>query len=431
MLQRTAGNAAVAQLMSGRATLQRQGGGPPAVPPPVFTLNSLNVAGATPVAGEADTFVGDRGSTVTVTANVGSTGTPPTARDIRWSGGRRGPTVTSRLVRGAARSVVRATVAGTSLTTTTFLVRAPAPPAANPVVAPSQRKIGRANPGGNFGLTVVTIGRQGITAPTYRYAPYFTAGRWSFRLERVRHGYKVGVASQGHRSVTGPRSVSSNRLAAVVADLTPPAAGAALGPTRATFWNRTITTAHEQAHVDRFYSAPFWGAAMRRFETTVETATVPFASATARTPGQVRRAQDATFDTAMTTEHTAADTAEIGGSEVACHGVSNPMYTALLARIVAAVRPPAATGLAATPSVGAVTLAWNQVAAVTSGARIERSSGRGPYAPIGTVAAGTLTFTDAGLPADTRFRYRVVARGGAGGIDARPANVGARTPATP
>jgi len=352
-LQRSAGNAAVSSMLAGQRAasisavrpgpngLQRQAV-PPAVPaPPNFVLNSLGVANALPVAGVADTFIADAAATIDVTANVNSgTGTPVTARDITWTGGSLGATTTTRRVRGPGRSVITAKANGATRKVTLFIVGTPAAPAVNAAAPRAFNKIGVSNPGANFGLTVVTIGQQGVKAPTFVVTPHFEAGNWSFRLVRIRHGYKVGVNGQGRRNITGPASVSPAQLALVVTDLTPPGPGAANGPPRTRFWNQGITTAHEQAHVNRFYSAPFWGASMTTFETNVENRLTPFHPTTANTAAKVMATGDPILKADAAAQHGVADAAEIGGSEPAAHGVSNPMYTALLAAIVAAVRPP-------------------------------------------------------------------------------------------
>lgn len=409
-LQATAGNGAVSRLLAGVPTVQLA---PPPGPPHV--LNSLTVAGGTAVVGAADTFVAPRGGVLDVTANVTpGGGRPVTARDVRWAGGAAAGSPVRRRVSGLGRTVVTATVDGVTKTVTLFVADAPRAPAANPAAPRAHVLIGVSNPGGDFGLTVVTIGQQGVVAPTFVFTPFFDAGRWSFRLVRVRHGFKVGVNGQGRRNIAGPGSVTPATLAAVVADLTPPAPGTPNGPPRATFWNERITRAHEQAHVDRFYSAAFWDAAMTRFETTLETATVVFDPAAARTSGQVRTSQTPVFTTSVTNEHNAADAAEIGGSEVVAHGVSNPMYTALLTAVRAAVRPPGPTGPAAAPGQHNVVLTWAQDATVTNGATVERSVDGHPFAPAGAVGAGVLTLNDNGLPANTRVRYRIRALGTAG-----------------
>jgi len=425
-LQRSAGNAAVRGLLAQRATptsVQRQ----PA-PPAGFALTGLTVAGANAFGAAGDSFVTIRGGFVTVTATVTSaTGAPLPPRTLRWAGGAAGATGTQRLVRQAGQTTVRATLGGTTRTVHVHIVTATVPPAANAAATRQHLLAGRANPGGNFGLTVVTIGQQGVRGPTFVVSPHFDVAGWVFRVSRIQHRFKVGVNGQGRRDITGPGSVRPATLAAVVTDLTPPGPGAANGPPRTRFWNQRITQAHEQAHVDRFYTgAAFWPAAMGRFETTVETTRVPFDPATARTGPQVTAARRAGFQTSADTEHGVADAAEIGGSEPVAHGVSNPMYTALLAGIVAAVRPPAPTGLTATPGATSVTLNWALAAGVTTGSVVERATGRGGFTQVIALGPGVLTFTDGGLAAGTRFRYRVSAVGTAGRSAA--ASVTARTP---
>ena len=166
--------------------------------------------------------------------------------------------------------------------------------------------------------------------------------------------------------------------------------------------------------MDRFYSAAFWGAAMGRVETTVETAAVLFDPATAKNKAQVHATEVPVFKTAVTTEHGAADAAEIAGSEVAAHNVSNPMYTALLTGILAAVRPPSPATLTAVPTRTTVVLNWNQDPRSTTGATIERAVGTGVFAPLAPVGAGGVTFTDTGLTPNTAVRYRVRALNAAG-----------------
>lgn len=178
--------------------------------------------------------------------------------------------------------------------------------------------------------------------------------------------------------------------------------------------------------MNRFYSAPFWGASMTTFETNVENRLTPFHPTTANTAAKVMATGDPILKADAAAQHGVADAAEIGGSEPAAHGVSNPMYTALLAAIVAAVRPPPAATVAAAPAQTSVVLTWTQVAGVTNGALIERAAGNGAFAPAGTVAGGVLTFTDAGLTANTRVRYRVTARGN-GALNATGVAIATRT----
>jgi hypothetical protein len=184
-LQRTAGNAAVSRMLD-RAdpVAQRQ--------PHDFVLGTLTVAGGTPVAGVADSFVAPKGATLTVNAAVTSaSGATLPAGVLRWSGGTAGAALTQRVVRTGGRATVRARIGATTRSVRVHIVDAAAPPAANPAARLEHRLVGRANPGADFGLTVVTIGQQGVKGPAFKLTPHFDAGNWQFRLDRVRHGYKL------------------------------------------------------------------------------------------------------------------------------------------------------------------------------------------------------------------------------------------------
>lgn len=117
-------------------------------------------------------------------------------------------------------------------------------------------------------------------------------------------------------------------------------------------------------------------------------------------------------------QHAAADAAEIGGSETFAHGQSNPMYTTLIAQIAAHFRPLAPTGLAAV-ALGAgagVQLNWVHNACNETEYRVFRRRGKGAFARVATLPAGTITFTDnlAGMADGTDFAYFVTAAGVAG-----------------
>jgi len=384
-----------------------------------FTVSGLTVTGATPAVGAADTFVAPRGTAVTTTATVvSSTGAALPANAARWSAGRRGANQLERVVSGGGRVVLRVRVGSSSRSVTIHVVNAAA--FAGPVLAAAleHRKIGRSNPGSNFGLTVVTIGTQGVRRPEFTVNPFLSGAVWRFGVRRIRHGYKIGVASQGRTDVPSAASVSPARAGRIITDLTPPPAGTPIGPPRSRFWSRRITVAHEQAHVDHFYlpAHVFWPPAMRAFEGVVSGTNVNLNPATANSPSQVLRAQQAAWNTDITARHGGADAAEIGSSETFAHGVSNPMYTALIASIRGSVRPPAPGSLPATAAgAGSITLNWTQDQALTTGFVLERRAGRGPFTVIvPAVPAATRTFTDTGLAAGTRFTYRLVATGTAG-----------------
>jgi hypothetical protein len=405
-------------------------------PPPV--LQSLAVTTAVAVAGTTDQFVVPSGTAgVTVDATVDD---PAKVKpgSIRWSGGRAGGSDLTRLVptgrTGKAR--VSATAGGVTKAVTIH-VPASALPGANAAARRTHTRIGRSNPGGDFGLTVVTIGQQGVKTPTFDVDAHIDGANWAFRVRAIRHGFKVGVSSQGRTDIAGvgDRDIKPSSIGRIIPDLTPPGAGATNGPPRAEFWSRTITEAHEQAHVDRFYTdAAFWPAAMDRFETTVEATSVAFNPSTpaAASVGGVLKANKAAFKTAADTEHGAADAAEIGGSEAAAHGVSNPMYTTLIAAIRDSVAPPAPTGLtAAAAGADSATISWTvPTTANETGFVVERRGRRGGFVEVGQAAVGDRTFTDTGLTAGERLSYRVRAVGAAG--NSQPSNAGVVTlPAAP
>lgn len=375
---------------------------------------------ATAVTGSTDKFVTAKGAApVLVKATVDD---PAKVKpgSIKWSGGTAGVSETERqIATGSIGKIPVKTTAGGVSKTVTIHIPATALPAANPAAPRSHTKVGTANPGTDFGLTVVTIGDQGIKRPEFDVDAHIDGNKWAFRVRAIRHQYKVGVNAQGKKNVAvGAPSVKPASIAEITTDLTPPAAGTAHGPPRTKFWSKTITEAHEQAHVDRFYTnAAFWPAAMTRFETTVETTSVNFdpASAAASTAAGAIKAKKAAWETAVETEHKAADAAEIAGSEVAAHGVSNPMYTALLTAVRDSVVPPAPTGAAAVAGGGGnVTITWTATAANETDFVIERGTGKGKFVTAGTVGKAIKTFTDSGLPAGTKVTYQVRAKGAKG-----------------
>lgn len=386
-----------------------------------FVVDGLAVTGADAVAGAANTFVAPRGATaVTATATVTSaSGAVLPGNAVQWSGGRAGGSQLERVVPGRpGRLQLRARVGGSSRLVTIFITDVAAPPAAIPAAVLQHRKIGASTPGTAFGLTVVTIGSQGVKGPAFRVAAFFAGGQWRFGVNRISHGYKLAIHSLGRTDIPNARAVPARRAGPIITDLTPFVATS--GPPRVHFWVRSFTLAHENAHVDHFYNPAFgfWPTSVNAFETTVSGLSVPFDPATARTSAQVMAAQRAGWRTAIDGQHNSADAAEIGSAEAHCHGVvSNPMYTALIADIRATVRPPNPTGVRVTATAAdSVALAWAQDATLANGFQVERRTGAGPFVVVAAgLPVGALTFADAGLSADTRFTYRVRALGAAGG----------------
>jgi hypothetical protein len=416
-LQRIVGNAVTGRILASAPTQLRRA--PVKTPPPV--LQSLAVTNAVAVKGSTDHFVAAKGApAVTVAATVDD---PAKIKPglLTWSGGTAGGNAAQREVAtGSIGTFAVKATAGSVSKTVTIHVPATAPPAANPAAPLTHTKIGASAPGTNFGLTVVTIGQQGVKRPEFDIDVHVNGDQWAFRVRAIRHGFKVGVASQGRTDIAGPgdSDIKPSTIGLILTDLAPPPAGTPNGPPRTTFWTKTITEAHEQAHVDRFYTDPaFWPAAMGRFEATVEGTTVDFdhTKTAAATAAEVLKANKGAFETAVVTEHNAADAAEIAGSEVAAHGVSNPMYAALLTAIRDTVVPPAPTGMTAVPGGGgAVVITWAAAAANETGFVVERRVGKAAFATAGDVATAARTFTDAGVAPGTKVTYRVRAKGVAG-----------------
>ncbi|TDN90936.1 hypothetical protein [Microbacterium sp. BK668] len=409
-VQRLAGNRA-ATALADLLPVQRVG--------PVFTVTGLTAAGAAPLPGLADTYVAAGGTPVTVTATAtSSTGAAVPTAAVSWSSGRPGGGLTRVVSRPSGKLRVHARAGASIRTVTLYFAAAPAPPGAAPAPALRHRLIGASNPGTDFGLTVVTIGDQGVRRPDYQVTPFFAGTAWSFGVTRVSHGFKLAIRSQGHRDVPSAAAVRSRDAARVIVDLTPTVA--TLGPPRATFWVRSFTQRHEEAHRDHFYlpAFGFWPASMQVFANNVWGTPVPFAPGTAERPSQARASRKAAWDADVATQHGVADAAEIGGSEAYAHGVvSNPLYVALVAAIRATVRPPAPLAVAAAGTTAtSTTLSWtpgNPV--IVTGVDVERRIGSGPWTVVAAgLAPASGGFTDATLATGTRYSFRVVALGAAG-----------------
>jgi hypothetical protein len=409
---------ATSHLRSGRR-ISRHGG--------PLAITSLAVTNATATAADPNTYVTTTNAAagnVVIEATLDPAHGPADLADhnVRWRGGRPGANGLQRIVpiRAARRNRVRLTVDGSSSSVTIYVVNSTPPPAANPPTRLVHTLAGRSNPGRDFGLTVVTIGQQGVRRPGFDIVAHLNGNQWQFRVLEIGHRYRVGVSSQGRRDISGPgdSDIRPNTIAQIIADLTPPAAGAAHGPPRARFWSRRISRAHEEAHVTHFYNTPaFWPAQMAAFEAEVESLNVNFdpGRAATRSANSVLRAQRAHWQTRIADFHNLADAAEIPTSEVFCHGVSNPMYTALLASIANTVAPPAPRNLVtAATSPTTVDLTWAHDHVNETGFVIERQQGRGPYTPIANVGTPPARFTDTGLQPNTRYSYRIAAASPAG-----------------
>jgi len=379
-------------------------------------VTNLAVGGAVAEATAADHFVAPRGGgPVVVTATTSAAG-----QRVNWTGGTARPSNLERSVSaGAARAV--AITADTpadpgAQTITVHILNGTGAPANTPAALSFSRQAG--NPAGlaPFGLTDVRTNN-----PVVRIRAFVVGNQWVFQVQRISHRYILGITGGANTDIRTAASATAANHCRVITDLTPPAAGAANGPPRTTFWSSVITLAHENAHVAHFYSPPFWEAFMRTAETTIEGAAsnvnVDHTNAATLSETAVVGAGAATNQATIDAQHAAADAAEIGGSEVFAHGQSNPMYTTLIAQVSARFRPLAPTVLAAAATGPAsVNLTWTHNACNDTEYRVYRRRRGGAFTRIATLPAGSVAFTDtlAGLTGNTDFTYTVAAAGVAG-----------------
>jgi hypothetical protein len=199
---------------------------------------------------------------------------------------------------------------------------------------------GACNVGNNFGLTVVTIGQQGVMRPQYNIDPYFENDKWVFRVRDISHAYKLAINSQGRIDL--PAGNPTPFPLASGLDITQSHARArsdldttglvGQGPSRISYWVGNITQTHEETHVSHFYSDAYWLHYMGLFESQdVENDNSVFviydcSDGTTTSGSAAVNKMTPTWDQQVAARHNAADAAEIPGSEVYCHGISNPMY---------------------------------------------------------------------------------------------------------
>ena len=402
-LQRAAGNRATHGLLHptrgvvhrSPAVIQRLG--------PTLTLTNVAVTNALPVAGSADHFVTTRGApagdaliAVTVTS---STGVVP-ANSVRWTGGSAGADQTQRVIRptSAGDRVVTVVVGSTRRRIHIHVVKSDPLPASTPARL-RHTKAGRANPGGDFGLTVVTIGTQGVKGPEFDITAHLVGDQWTFRVKEIRHKFKLGVTSQGRRNVAGAGGVTARQTRQC---------GDRPDPTRRGDAERSDARAvlepdycHGPRERTRQPLLQF-----RRVLADVDgrlsgrgrghDGDVRSRGGSQDRRGRAARPQGALEDARrLLSPVERDDSAEIAGSEVHCHGVSNPMYTVLFAGLVAAVRPPAPRTLTATAATAtSVRLAWVRGGVNETGYVIQRRQGRGAFTALSGVGLLPTTFTD-------------------------------------
>ncbi|MGB9177736.1 MAG: hypothetical protein WCB68_00705 [Pyrinomonadaceae bacterium] len=305
------------------------------------TITVTLTATGTQEVGKATHFISLKNTgNVTITATLDPAGTDPSV--ITWTGGTAGADNLHRIVstNSAANTDVTATVQSQSASVRIHVLDATAPPAAA-VDAPKTFSNGGAAtvPADAFGLTVVTIGDQGVTAPVYHVDPYFSSDRWVFRLRDVSHSYKIGTHSLGRINLptgnppTFPLAPGMNLTQShtEARDDFDTSGLTNTGPRRRSYWVDFITQNHEQAHVDYFYSAPFWMHYMGLFESDdVEATTVSVVydcnDTTTTTGAAAVTKKTSDWDTAIANRHDAAFQAHFPTAESHAHGVSNPQY---------------------------------------------------------------------------------------------------------
>jgi hypothetical protein len=417
----------------------------------VAKVTSLSVANATASAGDPRCFVtnahqpaDDVKITAVLDPGVGPGEVPPDF--MVWAGGNAGANPLERLVTrgGASSTQLQATCGGPAQPqqqAQLFVVDADPPPAT--LLALLAHNLGgAANPGDNWGLTVVSIGQQGVVGPDFDVKAYLDGNTWRFRVPQIRHTYKVGINGHGKTDITGAAgdpSVTKATLCQIIPDLTPPLADTPHGPARTRYWSSAITQVHEDCHVSRFYTDPaFWPQFMTQFQQQVENDSVSFdcQDPTTQNAADVIAGKRHTWQQAANNFHTQADQAECQpqagqrgcfGSEVACHNVSNPLYTDLINAIKNTVPPLDPSALAGAAAHGHISLAWSSTACNETGFRVERKT-NAPNSPFGTIGNAPAcaaqpcapAFVDGNVTAGTTYVYRVIATGQAGDSNPTP-----------
>ncbi len=303
---------------------------------------------------------------------VASYTTPPT---ITWTGGTAGPDNLHRNVpctSSGLTSVTASVGANLSATVHVHVIDGGPPPAS------SQATLTWQNIGSfiseRFGHAAVSIGDQGVTAPTYDVTAGFSTDRWVFHLNSVTHGYKIGLNSNNRYNLPygNPRPFPISSLlpggtsivqahSAARADLDTsalvPATSFVGGPLMNYYWVQSVVQSHEQAHVEHFYQPQFqfWDRHMRDFETNdVEgpsAAVIYNCSDPNTTSGAAATAyRRSGWDAAIAAKHTAADDLERPSAEHYAYSTTNPNFVPIWsaiptggAPVISGIRPASAT----------------------------------------------------------------------------------------
>lgn len=311
-------------------------------------------------AGQPMHSVNAKGSgNVTVTANVTPSWMDPSI--ITWTNGTQGATNLQRVVPRSTqgdtsiRAAIGSSQVGTVLVHVVDATEAPA--AANN--APKTWSLGKTIvPPSYPGLTVFA-GDEGITEPTYQFTPHLSGNRWVFRLGEISHRYAQGINPAwggGPTRVDLPvgdvlpfpigSGLSTTQQAYDTARSDLNTSGlVAVGPARTRYWVRSITQNHENEHVNRFYSAPFWLQEMNAFETYLETNAAAAKEFSCFSPYWADAAtakstiQSTVLDPEMVSRHSIANSRERADSERETHNITNPQYIPIHSAIPSPLAP--------------------------------------------------------------------------------------------
>lgn len=294
-------------------------------------------------------LTGCSGGSIVIVASVDP---PVGSGDVFWTGGDPGANAFQRRVScgGAGDTDLQMAILGVAAyTAKVHVVAASTPPAAGVNALLTHAFIGPAtlNPD-EFGRVDVTIGQQGIVAPTYNIDPYFQGDRWVFRLRDVYHGFKKAVQSRGRIPlpegnptpfplVPGFSLQDSHTLARIDLDTSNLMPGE--GARQINYWVEAAVELHENFHVYDFYSdSAYWPMHMGLFESSdVEGSGVGVTydcnDATTVTNTAAAAKLTPMWDTAISSRHQAADVDNLIGSEVRAHNASNPVFVPIWSAI--------------------------------------------------------------------------------------------------
>src|SRR5438876_5567673 len=174
-LQRLAGNEALQRVVAAK---------------PKPKLTSVKVANAKAF-GAPDNYVTTLNAPVVVSATLNVGGAGLGAGTVVWTGGNPGGKQTDRQVvtTAAGLQAIKVTVGTTSKNVNIYVVDAAPLPAVSPAATLTHTLIGASAPGTDFGLTVVTIGTQGVVGPEFDVTAYLDGNNWKFRVTAIRHKY--------------------------------------------------------------------------------------------------------------------------------------------------------------------------------------------------------------------------------------------------